>query len=192
MKHPDNTKIIALVGLAGSGKSTAVEYLTEKNIPKVYFGGIFYEAMKEAGLSPGDWAVENTFRKEIREREGKDFIVNRAVKQLQDLIDAGQHRLIADGLYSWTEYRILKRAFPGELTVIAVVAPKKLRHHRLANRPDRPMTAQQADERDWHEIEDIEKGGPIAIADYFIMNDNDLENLHRQLDVVLHSIDFYN
>jgi dephospho-CoA kinase len=191
MTHPDNTKIIAFVGLAGSGKSTAVEYLTEKNIPKVYFGGIFYEAMKEAGLTPGDWDVENTFRKEIREREGKDFIVNRAIKQLQDLAEAGQHRLIADGLYSWTEYRILKRAFPGELTVIAVVAPKKLRHHRLANRPERPMTAQQADERDWAEIENIEKGGPIAIADYFVINDGDLESLHSQLDDILHSIDFY-
>jgi len=190
MKHPDNTKIIAFVGLAGSGKSTAVEYLTEKNIPKVYFGGIFYEAMKEAGLTPGDWDTENTFRKEIREREGKDFIANRAVKQLQDLIDAGQHRLIADGLYSWTEYRILKRAFPGELTVIAVVAPKKLRHHRLANRPERPMTAQQADERDWSEIENVEKGGPIAIADYFLMNDHDLRKLHDQLDSVLSQIDF--
>lgn len=192
MRHTDNAKIVAFVGLAGSGKSTAVEYLTEKAIPKVYFGGIFYEAMKEAGLTPGDWEPENKFRKEIRQREGKDFIVNRAVKQLQDLIDAGQRRLIADGLYSWTEYRILKKAFPGELTVVAVVAPKKLRHHRLANRLDRPMTAQEVDERDWHEIEDIEKGGPIAIADYFIMNDNDLENLHKQLDVVLHSIDFYN
>lgn len=191
MRHPDNTKIVAFVGLAGSGKSTAVEYLTEKDIPKVYFGGIFYEAMKEAGITPGDWEPETKFRKEIREREGKDFIVNRAVKQLQDLIGAGQHRLIADGLYSWTEYKIMKSAFPGELTVIAVVAPKKLRHHRLAARPDRPMTAQEADQRDWHEIEDIEKGGPIAIADHFITNDGDVENLHKQLDEVLRSIEFY-
>lgn len=189
--HP-NAKIVAFVGLAGSGKSTAVDYLTEKDIPKVYFGGIFYEAMKEAGITPGDWEPENKFRKEIREREGKDFIVNRAVKQLQDLIDAGQHRLIADGLYSWTEYRILKRAFPGELTVVAVVAPKKLRHHRLANRPERPMTSQQVDQRDWHEIEDIEKGGPIAIADYFIMNDGSMEKMHDQLDTILREIDFIN
>ena len=33
-----HARIIALVGLAGSGKSSAVEYLTEKGFPKVYFG----------------------------------------------------------------------------------------------------------------------------------------------------------
>lgn len=43
-------KIIALVGLAGSGKSSAVEYLTEKGFPKIYFGGVIYKAMDEAEI----------------------------------------------------------------------------------------------------------------------------------------------
>lgn len=190
MKHHENVKIVAFVGLTGSGKSTAVEYLTEKGYPKVYFGGIFYEAMKEAGLTPGDWKVESPFRKEIREREGKDFIVNRAIKQFRNLITAGQHRIIADGLYSWTEYKVLKHEFPGELIVIAVVAPKHSRHQRLTSRPDRPLTAAEADERDWHEIENIEKGGPIAIADYYLMNDQDPEHLYAQINTVLEHINF--
>lgn len=189
MKHP-NVKIIAFVGLAGSGKSTAVDHLTEKGYPKVYFGGIFYEAMKEAGFTPGNWPEENKFRVDIRAREGNDFVVNRAVKQLNNLIDAGQHRLIADGIYSWTEYKVMKHAFPGELTVIAVVAPKHLRHRRSADRPERPLTPAEVDDRDWREIEDIEKGGPIAIADYFVMNDKDPEDLYRQVDAVLKEIEF--
>lgn len=190
MKHHENVRIIAFVGLAGTGKSTAVDYVTDRGIPKVYFGGIFYEAMKEAGLTPGDWGPEAIFRKEIREREGKDFVVKRAIKQFHDLAAAGQHRIIADGLYSWTEYKALKHEFPGELIVIAVVAPKHLRHHRLANRPERPLTAREAIERDWHEIEDIEKGGPIAIADYYVMNDKDPEHLYTQIDSILHDIEF--
>lgn len=190
MKHHENVKIVAFVGLTGSGKSTAVEYLTEKGIPKVYFGGIFYEAMKEAGLTPGDWEVENPFRKEIREKEGKDFIVKRANKQIRNLIAAGQHRIIADGLYSWTEYKAMKHEFPGELIVVAVVAPKHLRNHRLANRSERPLNAEEVNERDWHEIEDIEKGGPIAIADYYAMNDKDPEYLYKQIDDILDHIDF--
>lgn len=191
MKHSQNVKIVAFVGLTGSGKSSAVDYITEKGYPKVYFGGIFYEAMKEAGLTPGDWPVENQFRKDIREREGKDFIVNRIIKQLHGLINAGQRHIIADGLYSWTEYKVLKKEFPGELTTVAIIAPKALRHHRLATRPERPLNAIEANERDWHEIETIEKGGPIAIADYFVMNDSDLAHLHTQLDEVLEKIEFY-
>lgn len=190
MKHHENVRIVAFVGLSGTGKSTAVGYLTDKGIPKIYFGGIFYEAMKEAGLTPGDWENENVFRTEIRAREGNDFIVKRVINQIHDLISAGQHRIIADGLYSWTEYKALKHEFPGELTVIAITSPKHLRYHRLANRPERPLTTQEVNERDWHEIEDIEKGGPIAIADYYVANDKDPEHLYSQIESILHEIKF--
>lgn len=191
MKHHENVKIVAFVGLAGSGKSTAVEYLTEKGYPKVYFGGIMYDAMREAGLTPGDWAVETPFREDIRKREGKDFVVKRANKQIKDLIAAGQHRVIADGLYSWTEYKIMKHEFPGELVVIAVVAPKHMRQLRLANRPERPLTPEEVNERDWAEIENLEKGGPIAIADYYVTNDGQLDTFHAQIDDILKHVDFY-
>lgn len=191
MKHHENVKIIAFVGLTGSGKSTAVDYLTEKGYPKVYFGGIFYDAMREAGLTPGDWAVENPFRKEIREKEGEDFIAIRAVKQIRSLIAAGQHRIVADGIYSWTEYKIMKHEFPGELTVVAVVSPKHLRQRRLANRPERPLTAVEVDQRDWAEIENIQKGGPIAIADYYILNSGDIDHFHQQIDTELEHAEFY-
>jgi len=35
---------------------------------------------------------------------------------------------------------------------------------------NRPATRQQAIARDYAEIENIEKGGPIAMADYYILN----------------------
>lgn len=190
MKHYENVKIVALVGLTGSGKSTAVDYLTHKGYPKVYFGGIVLDAMDKAGLEhTAD--NEKTFREELRENEGKDFVVNRIVTQIRDLIDAGQRRIIADGLYTWTEYKILKKEFPGELTVVAVVTPKHLRHHRLTMRPIRPLTTEEANQRDWAEIENLEKGGPIAIADHYIMNDGDLDRFHEQIDTELDHIKFY-
>ena len=189
MKHHENVKILALVGLAGSGKSTVVDYLTEKGYPKVYFGGIIYDAMREAGIDITPES-QTKFREEIREKEGKDFVVRRIIKQIHDLVDAGQHRIIADGLYTWSEYKIMKHEFPGEMSLIAVVAPRKLRHQRLANRPERPFTATEADQRDWTEIENLEKGGPIAIADHFVINDSDLESLHKQVDRQLDAIDF--
>jgi len=190
MSESENTKIIAFVGLPGVGKSSAVDYLTEKGYPKVYFGGVVLQALQDAGM---DDTAENEkyMREKLRADEGKDVIANRIAKQIHDLIDAGQRRIIADGLYSWTEYKILKHEFPGELTVIAIVAPRHLRHHRLANRPVRPLTAAQADERDWSEIENLEKGGPIAIADHTIINNKDLDHLYNQLDEELNHVRFY-
>lgn len=190
MRSRKNVKIVAFVGLAGSGKSSAVEYLTEKHIPKVYFGGIIYKAMEEAGIEV-TWESQKEFREDIRRREGKDFVVKRAIQEAKGLIDAGQRHIVLDGLYSWSEYKILKHEFPGEMTVIAVVTPKHERKARMAKRPERPMSSQEIDERDWAEIENIEKGGPIAIADYFIHNDRDLNWLHEQMDTVLRHIEFY-
>lgn len=190
MRSRKNVKIVAFVGLAGSGKSSAVEYLTEKHIPKVYFGGIIYKAMEEAGIEV-TWESQKEFREDIRRREGKDFVVKRAIQEAKGLIDAGQRNIVLDGLYSWSEYKILKHEFPGEMTVIAVVTPKHERKARMAKRPERPMSSQEIDERDWAEIENIEKGGPIAIADYFIHNDRDLTWLHEQMDTVLRHIEFY-
>lgn len=189
MNTHENIKILAFVGLTGSGKSTAVEYLTKKGYPKVYFGGVVLDAMTKAGLEHTQ-ENEKPFRENLRKKEGNDFVANRIVEQIKDLINAGQHRIIADGIYTWTEYKVMKHAFPGELTVVALVAPKRVRHHRLNVRPERPLTDEEADKRDWAEIENLEKGGPIAIADSYIFNDDDTEKLHQDIDAVLARIEF--
>ena len=187
--HDTGVKILAFVGLAGSGKSSAVNYLTEKGYPKIYFGGILYKAMTEAGIEI-TWESQQTFREEIRAREGKDFIVKRAIKEVRGLIAAGQKHIILDGLYTWSEYKILKHEFPGEMTVIAIVTPKHLRKQRMANRPERPMTSEEVDQRDWAEIENLEKGGPIAIADHYLTNKGSLDTLHKQVDQLLDETHF--
>jgi dephospho-CoA kinase len=189
MKHHENVKIIALVGLTGSGKSTAVDYLTEKGYPKVYFGGIVLDEVRRRGLELTQ-ENEQPVREELREKEGKDFIVKRAITQIRGLMDAGQHRIVADGIYSWTEYKVMKHEFPGELTVVAIVTPKHLRKNRMAVRPHRPLTSTEVDQRDWAEIENIEKGGPIAIADYFVTNNGELDHFYQQIDDVLTHIEF--
>jgi len=184
-----HAKIIALVGLAGSGKSSAVEYLTKKGFPKIYFGGVIYKAMEEAGIEP-TWDNQQKFREEIRQREGKDFVIKRVIKNIRDLINAGQNKIVLDGLYTWSEYKILKHEFPGQVVVIAIVTPKHLRYQRMVKRPERPMQPREVDQRDWSEIENLEKGGPIAIADYFIINDSDLTQLHQKIDAVTRDAHF--
>jgi len=189
MTHENNLKILAFVGLTGSGKSAAVEYLTSKNYPKVYFGGVIYDAMQKAGIEKGE-ENEKKFRVDIREQHGQDFVVNEIIKQIHDLSGAGQKRIIADGVYSWDEYKAMKHEFPGELMVVAVITPKHLRYHRLLTRIDRPQTESDSIARDWAEIETLQKGGPIAMADYFVINDGDLEKLHHDIDAVISDIEF--
>lgn len=189
MTAQKHTQILAFVGLPGSGKSTAVEYFTKNGYPKVYFGGVILEAMRAEGIeiTPEN---EKNFREAFREEHGKDVVVNRIVEQIQNLIDAGQRRIIADGLYTWTEYKILKKAFPRELTLVAIVAPRRTRYRRLAERPIRPLTATEAYDRDTSEIENLEKGGPIAIADHYITNNVSVETLYKTLSELQDDIAF--
>lgn len=189
MTHHENLKILAFVGLTGSGKTTAVEHFTSLGFPKVYFGGIIYQAMAEAGIAKGE-ENETKFRVEIREKEGADFVVKRIIKQIHDLVDAGQHRIIADGVYTWDEYKALKHEFPGKTSIIAITSPKQLRYLWLESREDRPQTPQISAARDQHEIETLQKGGPIAAADFFIMNNGSIEHFYEQLDSVTRTLEF--
>ncbi len=187
----EDVKILAIVGMSGSGKSTVIEYLTGKGVPKVYFGGVILKAMEEAGIeiTPDN---ERRFREEVREREGKDFVVRRVIEEVRNLVGAGQRRVVLDGLYTWTEYKILKKEFPGEETfvVAAVVLPKDLRHKRVGKRTDRPFDAKAVSERDWSEIENLEKGGPIANADFYLDNSGSVGELHEGVQKLLDEIGF--
>ena len=186
---PSEVKILAFVGMSGSGKSVALDYLTEKGIPKVYFGGMIYKEMEKRGIERTPDS-ERDFREMIRETEGKDWVVRQVISAVKNLIEAGQRRIVLDGVYSWTEYNILKKEFPGMMTFVAVVADKKLRYKRVGQRPERPFNKNEIIERDRSEIENLEKGGPIAAADYYLLNNSGISELHQNLEKVLEEIEF--
>lgn len=190
-KTSQDIKILAIVGMSGSGKSVAIDYLTERGVPKVYFGGMIYKEMQKRGIErTPDGESEKHFREMIRETEGKDWVVRQVIAETKDLISAGQKRIVLDGVYSWTEYKILRHEFPGSLTFIAVVADKPLRYERVAKRPERPFDAKAIRERDLSELENLEKGAPIAAADYYILNNGTVEDAHTRLKDILKTINF--
>lgn len=191
MDNKKDVKILAIVGMSGSGKSVVVDHLTSQGFPKVYFGGMIYKEMERRGIErTPDGESEKKFREMIRETEGKDWVVKQVISETHDLISAGQKRVILDGLYTWTEYKTLKHEFPGQVSVLAVVVDKGLRHKRVGKRPERPFNTEEIQERDRSEIENLEKGGPIAMADYYVLNNSSVEDLSSQVDTVLKKIDF--
>lgn len=177
-------KVITLVGMPGAGKSTLVDYLEQKGFPNVYFGGITIDEVKRRGLevNPDN---EKLVREDLRKTEGAGVYATRIITKIEALAAEGHNTVVADGLYSWTEYKIFKEKFGDNAVIIAVTAPRKLRHERLANRPVRPLTDEEVTKREYAEIENIEKGGPIANADYTLLNDGAPEELIRQLEAIL-------
>ncbi|MBQ6355225.1 AAA family ATPase [Candidatus Saccharibacteria bacterium] len=183
-------RIVAFVGMSGSGKSVAVDYMTEKGWPKVYFGGMILKEMERRGIERTAES-EKKFREMIRETEGKEWVVKQVIEEVRRLIEAGQKKIVLDGVYSWTEYKVLKKEFsePGQITFVAIVEPKKMRYKRVAERIERPFNLQEIRDRDKSEIENLEKGGPIAAADYYVLNDGSIAELHERIAAVLAEIE---
>ncbi|NPV66132.1 MAG: AAA family ATPase [Anaerolineae bacterium] len=168
LRGDTQARLLALVGMPGAGKSLLASYLEQQGFPQFRFGGITMDELERRG-----WEVtphnEKIVREEIRAREGMDAYARRALPIIQAML--AEHRAaVIDGLYSFSEYRTLKAEFGPQLVVVAVACDRALRYARLAARPERPLTPQEAEERDIAEIESLEKGGPIAIADFTILN----------------------
>lgn len=183
-------KVIALVGLPGSGKGTCTDYLhSTYGWPLVHFGHMVYEEVERRGLTVVEH--EKAVRMDMREKEGKAVLAKHASRKAKTHAETGANVIVFDGLYSWSEYKHLLAEFGEQLTVIAVTAPKKLRHERAIARRDthRPYTLEQLIAREYAEIEEMEKGGPIAYADYTILNDGPVDHMIEQLNRVLKEID---
>lgn len=164
-----SSTLIAIVGMPGSGKSVAAEFFRSKGIPVLRFGDQTEIGLKEAGL-PINEKNEREYREHIRKELGMAAMAIKIEPRIH-AIELDNHIVALDGLYSWEEYVFLKQKFP-TLQLLCIFAPPALRYARLQSRAVRPLTHDEAVSRDIAEIEHLNKGGPIAIADYLIQNDS--------------------
>ncbi len=177
-------KAIVFVGMPGAGKTVCVEHLKAQGFPSVYFGGITIDEIKQRNMEVSE-ANEKLVREDIRAKEGKGAYAIRIITQIEEYFEQGKQYVVVDGLYSWTEYKIFKETLEENAIIIGVISPRGIRHQRLAERKVRPLTEAEANSRDYAEIENLEKGGPIANADHYIYNDDGRDVLLEDLDKLL-------
>lgn len=180
--------IIAFVGMTGAGKSTAAESLLARGWSYIRFGQVTIDRLKEAGqaINPEN---EKAMREGLRREHGMGVFARLSLPAIQTAVRTGP--VVIDGLYSWSEYKILRDAFGDTLKVVAIYASPKTRYGRLEKRTHdaasdpnyqrRPLSSEQARRRDFAEIENIEKGGPIAMADCTISNEFSVADLIEQV-----------
>jgi dephospho-CoA kinase len=175
--------ILAVVGLAGSGKTEAINYLVEKyKWPKVYFGDVTFDEMKVRNLDINE-KNERFVREDLRKQYGQLHYAKKVIEKIKKLSDS--QNILVESLYSWEEYLEFKNEFNDEFRVLAVCSSPDKRIERLQNRPLRPLTKEEVISRDYSQIENLHQAGPIARADYTIINEADKENLHQQLDKII-------
>lgn len=182
---PSDHPLLILVGMPGAGKSIVADHLRRLGWPVVYFGGITLKELDRRGL-PHSEQNERLVREQLREIHGKGAYAQLSLPEIRSFLLSGPTAI--DGLYSWAEYLCIKASITNPLYVCTIYTSRALRYARLATRGVRPLNPTEAEARDIAEIEKLDKGGPIAVADFTLINDGTENELLVSLESLLQRI----
>lgn len=171
--------------MTGSGKSEVAAIFRERGFASVRFGDITDAEVKKLGL-PLTEENERPVRESLRKKHGMEAYAKLSVPRIDATLK--NSNVVVDGLYSWEEYNYLKDHYGDDFIVIAVWASPQTRYRRLGGRKVRPLTPEEAASRDRAEIEKLNKGGPIAMADYTVLNESAMADLKRQVERIISGI----
>lgn len=179
--------IIAVVGLAGSGKSAAADYFKRKGLPVIAFGKIINEYVDEKKLKHVE-GIHRKIREEIRKKHGMAALAILNEDKINQALSKNQI-VIVDGLYSWEEYIYLKEKLKKvNLYLLAIFADKDIRYTRASQR--RYRRELYGEERDINELIGTNKGPAIAFADFLIKNNFSVDEFHDKLEAVYRAVYF--
>ena len=188
-------KFVCISGMPGAGKSVISDYFVKKGYQFVRFGQLTLDEVKRRGLKPTE-KNERKIRERLRKKHGMGAFAILNYPKFKKHLRRGN--VIADGLYSWTEYKFLKEKFGKKMILITVYAPPELRYERISSRVmpkddkdlrHRPFTKKEAKARDYAEIENLDKGGPIAMADYTILNIKGVDYFLKQIKEIYEEVE---
>ncbi len=180
-------KVVAICGMAGSGKSEVSQMFENSGFIRMHLG-VTEMAMEKFGKTSEE--IESRLRVEVREKFGMAAMVLIKMDVIKELYNNDQN-IVIDNMYSWSEYKVLKEQFKDDFISIAIHASPKTRYNRLAQRSDGRdySDISLSQKRDYSEIEKVEKGGPIAMADYHIVNENiTLEELKTKTEQIINNL----
>jgi dephospho-CoA kinase len=178
-------KVVSVVGMTGSGKSEVARLFQERGFNTVRFGDITDEAVRKQGL-PLTEENERPARERIRKEHGMAAYAKLSLPRIDAALKTSN--VVVDGLYSWEEYTFLKDYYGDKFIVVAVWASPQDRYARLGSRKVRPLTPQEAASRDRAEIEKLNKGGPICMSEFTILNNSSLVSVKKQVERIIASI----
>lgn len=178
-------KLIAFVGMPGSGKSEASNVAEKMSIPVINMGDIVREETAKQGLPPTDENIGGIGTM-LRREEGMDAIAKRCIPRIRDL---NSDVIVVDGTRNKEEVEYFKKQFGDDFKLVAIHAPFEQRFERLKNRlrSDDSNSKEELKRRD-----EREKSWGLAkliqMADITIKNTGSLEEFHKEIEKLLKSL----
>lgn len=179
--------IIAIVGMAGAGKTEATSYFKKKGLPVVSFSNVINEYIDSRNMEHTE-KIHQKLRMQFRKKHGMEAMAALNKEAIQQMLEKNQI-VIIEGLYSWEEYIYLKKHFPDvKIVLLGLFADKEVRYQRIAHRKYR--SGLSGEERDLHELTHLNKGPTIAYADFLIKNNFSKDEFHHKLEETYRAIYF--
>jgi dephospho-CoA kinase len=188
-------KLVCIAGMPGSGKSVASDYFVKKGFQYLRFGQITLDELVRRKLVVSE-ANERKIREDFRKKYGMAAYAILNLPKFRSMLKKGN--VIGDGLYSFEEYKVLKNEFKKRFVTVAIYSSPEVRYGRLAVRKSttkdkdlryRSIPKKDAESRDYAEIEKLNKGGTIAMADYTVVNTKNLQYFNNQLDEIYDEVE---
>jgi len=182
--------------MPGAGKTEVARFLINRNFKFIRLGQLTLDEVKRRGLEPGE-ASEKPIREELRRKHGMAAFAILNFPKIDERLKKGNG--VVDGLYSWEEYLAFKKKYGEQVIIIAVYASPKTRYARLEaqqydkakdiNITRRHYHKEEAQSRDRSQLENIHTGGPIAMADYIVVNEDGIKELIKQVEKIRKKLD---
>jgi dephospho-CoA kinase len=177
--------IVGLSGMPGSGKSIVVTVAQDLGFSVVIMGDIVREETKRRKLVVNPKNIGEVML-ELRKSGGKSIVAKKCIPKIKELAN---QKIIIDGMRSLHELDLFKKYF-SEFYIISVHSSPKTRYKRLnqRGRSDDSRDLIVFEERDRREL-NVGLGKVIAMSDYMIINEGNIEDIKRKSYEILQRIE---
>jgi dephospho-CoA kinase len=159
-------RIVAVTGMPGAGKSTAVKALAAVGWEKVVMGDVIREEVRKRGLEQDSRGTGDVMKR-LREELGESAVADLC---LQKMKETNSQRIVVDGIRSMAE--VVRFREVAKVILVAVHASPTRRYSLLRERGrgDDPLSEDMFLERDRREL-GVGIGEAIALADEVVSNE---------------------
>ncbi|MFO7926116.1 MAG: AAA family ATPase [Halobacteriota archaeon] len=175
-------RVIATVGLAGSGKGEFAAVAERADVPVVTMGDVIRAECRERGLDPAEHHGE--VASALREERGPTAIAEASLPHIETALEESE-TVVVDGVRSDAEVEVFEERFGESFTLVGVEAPFEIRRTRIDERSrDNVEDGESLAARDEREL-GFGLGEALERADVTIENTGTLEAFRDRVREVL-------